>query len=1640
MTGSIRRTALVLLGSTALACFAFPQSARAQVQRRAMGVRGVFVNQQGMMGLPDASAAGASITLPTNNRLKKKLDAAQDYMKDEAWEKAVAILQSLLDAEEDVFVPPAEHGSAEHAPAGKDKAQWVSIRSEANRLLAGMPDKGLQYYRLSYGAAARGLLEQARATHDPELLAQVARRYLYTDAGAEATALLATYHLDRGRFSLAAVYFERLIAREGLDKLSRPALLQAALAFHRVSAREEKGAAEKYRKLEESVWKELADQGGGRLRLGDRAVELADLRAEVNSGRDVTAGVHRHDWAMYRGNASRSAVSSGDRPFMEKRWSVSTTREEKTRELLAKAVTACTHNNQAVLPQFFPIAADGKLIYRTYWGLQAVDLKDPRRPCWDSLLSEWSLDALDGKDARQKATYLPSQMVAPYMEIRPSIFFENSVIGTLSTDNNQVYVVEDLAVPPSNPMGMGFPGGFPGGFQQPGYQNGLSGVSDALNQNELQAYNVRSGKMVWHVGGRGGQPAAEGGDKKESTDLSETFFLGPPLPMHGKLYVLTEKNQELRLVCLDAAKGDVVWVQLLANTQTKLSQDPIRRIHAAHLSYGEGILVCPTNAGMVFGVDLLSHTLVWAYDYRDKTPPAGPPTAGAFPPMGGGFIPGRVIINAPGGMPGGVHPGTQTAAEWKVTAPVVVQGHVVFTAPDGSAVHCVNLRDGSSVWKANRQEDDLYLGGVANDRVLIVSKKDCRGLSLADGKEMWRVPTGMPSGQGVVSDNLYYLPLKSYRSPNEAVPAVLAIDVEKGVAGPPSKPRKGDVVPGNLLVYDGDVVSQTVDEIAIFPQLRVKRQQIDELIGKNPEDPVGLTERGELRLAQNELQGAVDDLRTALRHSPPPETRAKARHQLYEALTEYLDRRFTDAEKYLDEYKALCTVETDPSATAEEKQEAEKETRRRKADYLCLLAKGREGQGRMNEAFQCYTEFGALSDGKELLSVVGDRAVKAPADVWARGRINAMMARATAEQRAPLEKLLARRWEDVRGAGDLEGVRKFAAMFGSQFAVGREARLYLAEKLLEEPGTANLLEAERQLLLLRGQHEDRAMAARAVETLARLMARKGLLEDAAYYYRVLGRDFGDVPVRDGKTGADLLNELATDKRFLPYIDQAGPAPGGRFTGRVEQAGPQQPLQAFTFEPADEVVPFFGKYRVALDLNFHKFRLIDRQTNESVMEKDLTKPQAQQGPFPNMLFQVQMSGNVRFPYQTVGHAVVLNLGETVCAVDPVNRVLLWELNLAELGGFRPGGSVMVDPRDGTLQMVFPDGWVQHLGQLGTVQPSYVCLQTREGLLAVDPLTGKRLWTRSDVSPATRMFGDDRYVYLVNVNQQGNATSTRALRASDGAWVRDVPDFSEAYQQRHRILDGRILASDTNNGKVTLRLYDVPAGKDVWKREFAAGTLVLHSEDAGLGGVVEPDGKVTVIDLRTQKEVLRATLDPKPPAKSQGVSLLSDRANYYLAVNGPRDATVPWPQQSNFQPGSGLRCLPVSGNIFAFARDTGQLAWRIEVPTEMLVLDQFQDLPILVFTSRYQMWQVAGFGRNVQQRASLHAFDKRTGKIFYRVEDGALLGQMFHSFNVDLREGKVELLSYTHRVVLTRAPDSTTADAGTRDSDGPGGVRP
>jgi outer membrane protein assembly factor BamB len=1634
---------------------------------------------------PDGFLNGG-ISLPKDEKNRgKAIEAAIDYIEDKDWPVAIERLQKLVEIDEDVFVRLRRKNED-----GKDIFVWVSAKQEADRLIGSLPSDGLDFYKAKHGAQAADLLKKAKTNGDPALLAQVVKRFAHTDAGGEAVKLLADYHLDRGNYPGALFCYARLLNRQGGDKLP-PEVLAKAWVAARMSPSSGSSTSLAGSVLSaQELGKRLREQARGELKFGDQTIALEDFEGYVSKLERPGFDQNATDAIVFRATPNRANQLVGGPAFMSANWrrrmfypldreadpressafEPMSDEEEKspTRARILDAYRHLKGKNQPILPAFSPITVTvtkGEkkvplLVYKNYCGVFARELKTGEL-AWMSP-SNWSLQRLLSSKGESGKVNALNTWLEYYKQQYPQIVFENSTVGTVSTDGQFVYVVEDLAVPPPPQMnpnnGMVFPGGMNGN-----HGNYPADVQEAINHSRLQAFSLaRNGALSWELGG------------EEKELLSDCYFLGPPLPLGGKLYLLVDKQQELRLICLDPAvlaadnkniKGAIVSSQSLGTTQEKMQNDVFRRTTAAHLAYGEGILVCPTNAGAVFGINLLENSLVWAYPYREKSDQQQPQQGQAFGRRG------RWVVG-PNGQP--VMPLSNHENRWKACCPVIADGKVVFTAPDARSLHCINLRDGSLVWRKPKLDDDLYLGNVYDGKVLIVGKKNVRGLSLGTGEILWTLETGMPSGQGIGSDHVYYLPLQDAGRDKE--PQICAIDMDKGkiLGNSPSYPRtpgKDDYdVPGNLLFYEGDVISLTTDEITVYPQLKRKIAEMDERIANNPNDPIGLTERGDLRLSKGDLPGAIEDLSTALKNKPDPKTRERARGKLYDTLTTYIKDHFNEAEKYLKEYEELCSLDV-TNAPAEKKAELQAEQRRRRATFLWLVGKGREEQGQLVEAFEKYQQFGAEAGKQsELVPAVDERQVKAAPDVWSRGRILAMMNKATPENRAPLEKLIADKWDKLRETNDLNELRAFVRMFGSASDAGKEARLQLVERLMEQHGSNNehpLLEAELELNQFRtGQHTPE-LAARATEALARLYTRKGLLEDAAYCYRKLGGEFAKVPVRDGKTGRQIYDDdAATDKRLIPYLDDPQPLGSVKFKKHKMENGPfgdKQPggPQMFQFEHSGEDLPFFRHHIVGLATTgsaSESFKLLDRNQEEEKTgaPKEIWTSKLTPSRFQMLAQQAINLSNasgptgppVRFPYQTMGHLIVLPAAHMLYGIDPVNHRVLWEKDLAAGGGpiavdpRNPNGlpqqnQPVIDPRDGSVLIPSADNWAQRLGQAGPLQGQAICVQTRDTLAALDPLTGRTLWSRTDVSPRNHLFADEDHVFVVELDSANNPHATRVFRAADGITVH-APDFTAVFQKRLQVLGRHILLSEAGPGNnVIVRLYDPLTGADVWKQSYAPRSLVARSEDPSLLGVVEPDGKVHVVDLRTRKEVMAGQMDKDNVAEHlrnvQGVHLLADRELFYFAFQAPMEVNNNVRMngggiQSNLWTQLGMRAVPVNGQFYAFKRDgNGEAEWFAAIKNQFLVLEQFQDLPLVLLTAREQVFQNQP-RQPWAQHVSVTCIEKRGGRIvFDPPEKLSNVKSNFFGIRVDTRARTVELLSHDTRITLLPDPSENGQEA-------------
>jgi hypothetical protein len=188
---------------------------------------------------------------------------------------------------------------------------------------------------------------------------------------------------------------------------------------------------------------------------------------------------------------------------------------------------------------------------------------------------------------------------------------------------------------------------------------------------------------------------------------------------------------------------------------------------------------------------------------------------------------------------------------------------------------------------------------------------------------------------------------------------------------------------------------------------------------------------------------------------------------------------------------------------------------------------------------------------------------------------------------------------------------------------------------------------------------------------------------------------------------------------------------------------------------------------------------------------------------------------------------------------------------------------------------------------------------------------------------RLFGDDDYAFLIEENASGAAVSTRVLRLADGSTV-TAPDFTKPFARRVQTFGRTLVFTEkSDKGTLLLRLYDIPTGVVVWEGTFADKSLVLRSEAPRLAGVIEPDGKVHIVDVQTCKKVLASEVrDPKESLrKVDTIYLLADPQHFYLACWGRDKAShgKDWADEPSKEKSPlGRRGVPVNGMLCAFAR--------------------------------------------------------------------------------------------------------------------------
>ncbi|MHC4789652.1 MAG: hypothetical protein ACYS8K_10695, partial [Planctomycetota bacterium] len=153
------------------------------------------------LALRAAPAAGGAepvslpVLLPLARDAANELEAAERLIARSQWERALPILQSLLEADGQRLLWDGE--------------AYVPAADLVNRRIGSLPPAARRSYALLYDAGAGRLCRRGIAERSEQVLAQVADRYLHTSHGPRAVSALALVLMDRGEFGAALLALRR---------------------------------------------------------------------------------------------------------------------------------------------------------------------------------------------------------------------------------------------------------------------------------------------------------------------------------------------------------------------------------------------------------------------------------------------------------------------------------------------------------------------------------------------------------------------------------------------------------------------------------------------------------------------------------------------------------------------------------------------------------------------------------------------------------------------------------------------------------------------------------------------------------------------------------------------------------------------------------------------------------------------------------------------------------------------------------------------------------------------------------------------------------------------------------------------------------------------------------------------------------------------------------------------------------------------------------------------------------------------------------------------------------------------------------------------------------------------------------------
>lgn len=921
--------------------------------------------------------------------IRQQLSESERAISEKRYSDAVLGLGKLLQRSNEMGLEEDIAGQDFFLDANED-LDSIAIKSLLRRAedqLGALPPEGLELYELNYGATARKELDAATTNRDWNGLRDVVRRYFHTKAGYQAAYLWGYHELATGRPLAASVRFGRLATQPNAAKQLGGQLDVALARSLQLANRDPKQITAAMRPVAgQSPATDGSDsqqQRAKEYKIGEAMVPAAEPGNESDWLEAHFAKLQRSsppipmDYPVAGGDASRSLNEGGQKPLSSERWLLPTTSGDLETRAIRDAAQAFASQGELPPPSWLPLRVGNQLLMRTTERLMGVDFETGKRT-WEY---PWESAA-----AEETSMSVGEEISTDSDQLNQRVWYDLPY-GRISSDGKRVFLLEDLGKVQTVQAYPAF-----------GFQPIRQGVSERKNagSNTLVALDIESeGKLLWRTGV---------GEEIPSI-YTEAFFLGPPLPVNGQLYVLAELEGDIFLLCMDPKTGTPLWrQQILAMEAGGIENDPIRRISGAMPAYQDGVLVCPTSAGAVVAIDLASRSLLWGAKYARS----------------------RGITN-PRNMNSSVD-SNRMMQRWYDGTPQIVDGTVYITPVDSDRLHALDLLTGKPRFPEIQRSDMRYLAGVRDEQIIIVGTREVHAYEVKTGRRRWTTAlnesgqNAQVSGLSTFGGNLLFVPMSDRQ--------IITIDLAQGIIAH-RQPTNFEL--GNLLQAGGQLISQSPTEVAVSFGQQWLRPTVEEHLAKNPKDLWAIKRKAQLLIEDGQTEDALEWLATAREIAPKDE---EARSL---SVTAMLGALRTDFESHVDLLAPLQTLVRMPN---------------RQAEMLALMARGNVQQGHPLKAIEQLIEHSSLliqesnllTDAEPIPTT--DPYAHPSLDSWIAGQVQKSFEIASAEEAEEMNQAVSLHLETAYS----KSTRAFErALHHFSSAAGANAgRLKLVDRLIRE--------------------------------------------------------------------------------------------------------------------------------------------------------------------------------------------------------------------------------------------------------------------------------------------------------------------------------------------------------------------------------------------------------------------------------------------------------------------------------------------------------------------------------------------------------------------------------------------------------------